>query len=81
MCKAERDNTPEPPSVTWCDKDGKQIGGVSRGMKELNLNNVARNEAETFTCKADSYGLKQNKSIQVTVNCKCKNNQNLKVES
>ena len=70
LCKAERDNTPEAPSVTWYDEDGNQISGVGEGMKELNLNNIKRNQAGRYTCKADSYGLKQENSIQVNVNCK-----------
>ena len=70
MCKAERGNTPEAPSVAWYNKDGKQIGGVGKEVKELNFSNVGRRDAGRYTCKTDSYGSKQEKSIQVTVNCK-----------
>ena len=69
MCKAERGNTPKLPSVTWY-KDGKQIGNVGKGMRDLKLTNVNRNDAGLYTCKANSYGLMQEKSIQVNVNCK-----------
>ena len=80
MCKAERDNTPEPPSVAWYDEDDKQIGYVGKGIKELNLNNVNRTHTGTYTCKVDSYGLKQNKSINLTVNCKYDSNKQISMK-
>ena len=77
MCKAERANTPEPPSVAWYDKDGNRIGAVGKGMKELKLTNVSRNHAGPYICKADSYGLNQERPFQININCKYKIRQHL----
>jgi hypothetical protein len=69
VCTSEGRNP--PANLTWY-KYGKQIGNASYGENRLTLINVNKNNNGIITCKAQSYTLKDEKSIEVKVRLNCK---------
>jgi hypothetical protein len=70
-CVCRREGGNPPANLTW-DKDGKQIGNASYGENRLTLTNVNKNDNGIYTCIAQSYTLKDEKSIEVKVRLNCK---------
>ena len=68
QCKGEGGNP--PANVTWY-KDDVQIGDAGDEEKLLTLRNAKKTDSGTYKCVAQSYTLKEEKSIQVTVNPSC----------
>jgi hypothetical protein len=58
-------------NLTWY-KDGAQIGNATYGENILILTNASKNDSGNYTCIAQSYTLKDEKSIEVKVRLNCK---------
>ena len=70
LCKGENGNP--PADVIWYDKNGNSIGQNETEQKILVLRNVTEADREIYTCKAQSYTLMDEKSIEVKVLLNCK---------
>ena len=70
LCKGENGNP--PADVIWYDNKGNSIGQNEREQKILVLRNVTEADRGTYTCKAQSYTLIDEKSIEVKVSPNCK---------
>ena len=67
LCKGENGNP--PAEVIWYDKNGDPIGQKEKESKALVLRNVTETDSGTYACKAQSYTLVDEKSIEVIVYC------------
>ena len=70
LCKGENGNP--PADVIWYDKNDNPIGQKEKEEKILVLRNVTGADSGTYTCKAQSYTLIDEKSIEVKVLLNCK---------
>ena len=68
LCKGENRNP--PADAIWYDNKGDFIGVPEKESKTLVLRSVTEADSGTYTCKAQSYTLIDEKSIEVKVNCK-----------
>ena len=66
LCKGENGNP--PAEVMWYNKNGDPIGQKEKENKALVLRNVTKTDSGTYTCKAQSYTLVDEKSIEVKAN-------------
>ena len=64
VCRGEGGNP--PANVTWY-KDGKQIYKTSYVENVLSLSDINEKNNGTYKCEAQSYTLKDEKSIEVDV--------------
>ena len=69
-CQCKGEGGFPPANVTWY-KGGVQIGDAGDEEKLLTLRNAKKTDSGTYNCVAQSYTLKEEKSIQVTVNPSC----------
>ena len=67
LCKGENGNP--PADVIWYDKNDNPIGRKEKEQKALVRRSVTEADRGTYTCKAQSYTLMDEKSIEVEVNC------------
>ena len=67
LCKGENGNS--PADVIWQDKSDNPIGQNEKEQKALVLRSVTEADSGTYTCKAQSYTLIDQKSIELKVNC------------
>ena len=68
LCKSENGNP--RADVVWYDKNNIPIGQKEKEQKSLVLRNVTEADSGTYTCKAQSYTLMDEKSMKVKVYCK-----------
>ena len=69
ICVCTSKDGKPPGRVTWY-RDGKQIGNANYGENKLPLTNVTKRDSGNYSCKAQRYTLRDEKSIEVKVNCK-----------
>ena len=65
LCKGENGN---PPAVVMWYNEDPMIGQKEKENKALVLRNLTKTDIGTYTCKAQSYTLVDEKSIKVKVN-------------
>ena len=70
LCKGENGNP--PPDVIWYDKNDNLIGQKEKEQKSLVLRSVTEADSGTYTCKAQSQILMDEKSIEVKIALNCK---------
>ena len=70
LCKDENKNP--PGDVIWYDKNGNAIGQKEKEQKTLVLRSVTKADGGAYTCKAKSYTLMDEKSIETKVSPNCK---------
>ena len=70
LCKGENGNP--PADVIWYDSKGNAIGQKEKKQKTLDLKSLAELDEGTYTCKAQSHTLMDEKSIDVKVSHNCK---------
>ena len=72
LCKDENGNP--PADVIWYDKNGNAIGQKEKEkeQKTLVLRSVTKADGGAYTCKAKSYTLIDEKSIETKVSPNCK---------
>ena len=68
LCKGENGNP--PADVIWYDNEKDLIGVLGKEGKTLVLRSVTEADSGTYTCKAQSHTLMDEKSMEVKVNCK-----------
>ena len=70
LCKGENGNP--PADVIWYDKNSNVIGQKEKENKIFVLKSVTAADSRTYTCKAQSHTLMDEKSIEVKVSLNCK---------
>ena len=70
LCKGENGNP--PADVIWYDSKGNAIGQKEKEQKTLDLKSLTEADEGTYTCKAQSHTLMDEKSIEVQIELNCK---------